>query len=252
MSGWSSDYSKYPRLFNGKCDTPKPLCKVSIERQRSKSGQSMIINTRHKKPEIPVPAVIPPWPATTPSRPPGKVCYCVERSAEQHFFLVLLHPWLITQNFQDKTEDGWYGRPAVSPVGTTLLSVAISSRGASPTVIPSPTEEETQLKVSSKMGHHFVPPTHPHNTLVNSSIKERKANYLISAYPRILSVSSLPLYDQKFISHSSEFLSEALEKYSWLCLRNIQTEDKWLNFCDRVQCSRWWIAHSENLVSLGI
>ena len=86
MSGWSSDYSKHPRLFKGKCVTPKPVFKVSIERQRSKSGQSMIINTRHKKPEIPVPAVIPPWPATTPSRPPGKVCYCVERSAEQHFF----------------------------------------------------------------------------------------------------------------------------------------------------------------------
>ena len=171
-----------------------------------------------------------------------------------NIFLVVLHPWLITQNFQDKTEDDWYGRPAVSPVGPALLSVAISSRGASPTVIPSPTEEETQLKVSSKMGHHFVPPTHPHSTLVNSSIKEKKANYLISAYPRILSVSSLPLYDQKFRwrSHSSEFLSEALEKYSWLCLRNIQSEDKWLNFCNRVQCSRGRIAQSENLAILGI
>ena len=58
MSSWDSDYSRYPRWFFGEMH-------------------------QCKKPEIPVPTVIPPRPATTPSGTPGKVCYCVERSAEQ-------------------------------------------------------------------------------------------------------------------------------------------------------------------------
>ena len=43
MSGWSSDYSKYPRLFNGKCVTPKPLCKVSIEDKEARAANQWLL-----------------------------------------------------------------------------------------------------------------------------------------------------------------------------------------------------------------
>ena len=82
------------------------------------------IAIKRQKPEVPVPAaIVPPGPATTPSGAPGKVCYCVERSAEQQLNLI-----------ESLTE-----HKKIPPVGTALLSVAVSSRGASPAVIPSPT-----------------------------------------------------------------------------------------------------------------
>ena len=55
----------------------RTLGKVQIEQQWSIQD----------KPEVPVPTIIPPRPSASPCGSPGKVCYCVERSAEQQVCL---------------------------------------------------------------------------------------------------------------------------------------------------------------------